>query len=63
MSQIADIVRGYLQKICHLKSADIVNVYPQAINRMSSDETKNLSTLNPCDLQIVSQQKGVNLAI
>jgi len=41
----------------------IVNVYPQAINRMSSDENKNLSTLNPCDLQIISQQKGVNLAI
>jgi len=41
---------------------DIVNVYPQAINRMSSDENKNLSTLNPCDLQIISQQKGVNLA-
>ena len=42
---------------------DIVNVYPQAINRMSSDENKNLSTLNPCDLQIISQQKRVNLAI
>jgi len=28
---------------------------------MSSDENKNLSTLNPCDLQIISQQKGVNL--
>jgi hypothetical protein len=40
-----------------------VNVYPQAINRLSSDENKNLSTLNPCDLQIISQQKGVNLAI
>jgi hypothetical protein len=29
---------------------------------MSSDENKNLSTLNPCDLQIISQQKRVNLA-
>jgi hypothetical protein len=49
--------------LASIKIADTVNVYPQAINRMSSDENKNLSTLNPCDLQIISQQKGVNLAI
>jgi hypothetical protein len=53
----------YMKNIRCLKIAYIVNVYPQAINRMSSDENKNLSTLTPCDLQIISQQKGVNLAI
>ena len=51
-----------MQNIRLLKIADTVNVYPQAINRMSSDENKNLSTLNPCDIQIISQQKGVILA-
>jgi hypothetical protein len=30
----------YLQKNGHLKSTDIVNVYPQAINRMYRDENK-----------------------
>jgi hypothetical protein len=46
-----------------LKTAYTVNIYPQAINRMSSNDNKKLSTLSPCDLQIISQQKGVNLAI
>jgi len=52
-----------MQNFQPLKIADNVNVYPQTINRMSSDKNKNLNTLDPCDLQIISQQKGVNLAI
>jgi hypothetical protein len=52
-----------MQNFRPLEIADTVNIYPQTINRMSSDKNKNLITLNPCDLQIISQQKGVNLAI
>jgi hypothetical protein len=57
---VAPTKNNYLASV---KIADTVNVYPRAINRLNSDENKNLGTLNPCDLQIISQQKGVNLAI
>jgi len=45
----------YMENIRDLKIAGIVNVYPQAINRMFCDKNKNLSTLDPCDLQVISQ--------
>jgi hypothetical protein len=52
-SYMLAISSTYLTNIEPLKMSGTVNVYPQTINRMSSDKNKNLSTLNPCDSPVI----------
>jgi len=49
------------QNIRPLKITDIVNVYPQAINRDCCNKNHQSGARKQWDTQIISQPRGVNL--
>jgi len=49
-----------MQNIRPFKIADIVNVYPQAINRDCCDKNHQSGERKRWDTQIISQPGGVN---